>query len=170
MRLLLLALVFLLSFGTGCGNAPPPVAEEAPGVIEQQAPRTLARWTISSAFAVEEVDAITAAAQAWHDATSGRVNFALEIGETEPDAPWTVSRATSDGDASHEAETNAERNAVTLDPDRVPARCVWLMAAHEFGHILGLEHGGSVMGERHSSACTATITADDVALFDAANP
>jgi hypothetical protein len=168
----ILALLVLIAMAlTACGAAPADVpAQEAPLTVEID--HAQAHWTISDAFSTEEIDDITSAAQAWHDATGGHVALTFDIGPVSDDAPWTITRAPGE-QPGYGAITTVGRDHVVVYPDAIPEACTWPAVAHELGHTLNVDHGGAgIMRAQHSRKACATeraLTADDLALFDAAH-
>lgn len=188
MRTLLLALACLLAFG--CTD-PKLDHEPAPDVVvAYQAPaadpvevtsvdRLRATWTVSDAFSADELEAILVAADNWGTVTGGRVRLELVVAPLLEPAPWTITRADLSGADANGLTTTAPNGDawMQIDADNYEGdECVgrvWFVAAHEFGHALGI-HAHGPDGVMHTGAgavsCDATYSKSDLALFAEANP
>ncbi len=159
----------------------PIVAEPEPVVrTAWEAERLTATWTVSDAFSPEEVESIVAAADAWGTVTEGRVALTVVV-DPVPDrtALWTISRGPvgdKEGTALARTTINASGARTVLDAEVFAgAPCVgqlWLLAAHEMGHALGIPgHGANgVMHTGGFPSCDGTFSQSDIALFNTANP
>jgi hypothetical protein len=172
-RAAVVALALLVALAlAGCSAPVNPGHEQAP-LRTVEVDHRKAHWTLSDDFTTEEIDTITSAAMAWRDATEGGAELTFEIAPVETWAPWTISRVAGEK-PGYGAITGPERDRIAIYPDAVPEGCLRLVAEHEIGHTLWIDHGGAgIMQASHSKkTCVSegTITADDVGLFAAANP
>ncbi len=159
----------------------PVVVDPGPAAITAwEAERLTATWTVSDEFSPEEIESIVAAADAWGTVTEGRVALTVVVGPV-PDrtALWTISRGPvgdKEGTAIGRTTINASGPRTVLDAAIFEgASCVgqlWLVAAHEMGHALGIPgHGANgVMHTGGPPPCDGTFTRSDIALFNTANP
>ncbi len=159
----------------------PVVVDPEPAAITAwEAERLTATWTVSDEFSPEEIESIVAAADAWGTVTEGRVALTVVVGPV-PDRTtlWTISRGPvgdKEGTALGRTTINASGARTVLDAAIFEgASCVgqlWLVAAHEMGHALGIAgHGANgVMHTGGFPTCDGAFTRSDIALFDSANP
>ncbi|HKY40711.1 MAG TPA: hypothetical protein VJN18_32475 [Polyangiaceae bacterium] len=171
----------LLALALSSCAAPVEPSEQVVPVVEAptSAPavdRLRSTWLVDERFTPEEVESILAAADAWRAVTRGRVDLAFTFGALPTPTPaWSIERAVIAG-ANGRATISADGGTwLVLDAETyVDSTCVgelWHVAAHEFGHALGIHshEPGGVMSTG-SASCNATFTAGDVELFNAANP
>ncbi len=133
-----------------------------------------ATWTISDQFTPTEIESILFAAEVWQEITKGRVQLALEVATVTERTPFTITREKLPNDCCAAVTANT-MDQIIIDAEEYPdAPCVgrlWHIAAHEFGHTLGIkEHGGDGVMREHKPTCYASFTQSDLELFNQANP
>ena len=158
------------SGAAGDASQPSEMPEAAP-VVD----RLKATWLLSDQFTTDELDSITAAAEAWNTVTEGRVELTLAVGQVEGPASWTISRSKIEGTVVGRTYYINSEPGILIDAERYAgATCVgqvWAVAAHEFGHTLGItKHGTDGVMRNDTVNCDATFTKSDLELFNAANP
>ena len=183
MRLLLLALVSLLAFGCTdpkLDREPAPdvaVETDAQAVEVTSVDRLRATWTISDAFTADELETILVAADNWSTVTNGRVQLTLVVAQVLEPKPWTITRADIPGANGNTYIAPSGDASIQIDADNfADGGCIgrlWYVAAHEFGHTLGIHtHGpeGVMRTGAGAANCDVTFTKSDLVLFDEANP
>ncbi len=155
------------------GTEPQPGELQVLDTVEKPDHKT-AHWVISDEFTPEQLESFFVAADHWNISTKGRVSLTFEIATVTAPVPFTITKEKLDNKCCA-AITSDTMDQIRVDADEYPdLPCVgrlWHIAAHEFGHTLGIrEHGGDGVMREHKPDCNAHFTLSDIEMFNAANP
>ncbi len=141
--------------------------------IQSEPDRLNAVWTISDQFTNSQIETIIQAGNDWNTVTNGRVNLTFQVSSIDSSQTFTITKEKLDDNCCAGITSNT-RDQIKIDAseyeDDVCIGKFWHIAAHELGHTLGIDHGGSGLMKYKRPDCYAQFTKDDVNLFLEANP
>lgn len=161
-----------------CATEPPIMlpSEETPEEepTEWEKNRLDMLWTIDDDFTGKEVEAVLVAGENWNTVSKGRARLSFRIGAVTELVPGVIVRNEIPG-AYGRTTITAAGAYVQLDAAHFEdSTCVgelWAVAAHEFGHTLGITtHGESGVMRSGYPGCNVVFEQTDIDMFNAANP